>query len=67
MDKALMKARTKEYIKSHATECPYCYSTNIQSTGEYGVADMKAFNEVKCKACRKKFREIYKLKSIEEV
>ena len=67
MDKILQKMRSKEYIKSGATECPFCYSTNLKSTGEYDVGGTEAFNEVECQACHRKFREIYKIKGIEEI
>lgn len=66
----MTKEQIADYIKN-PDHCPYCGSDTVD-TLDYGfegekVAEPFVWNEVSCLSCGKKWKEVYTLKTIEEV
>jgi len=65
----------KAYIEKEGSECPFCGSTEIAAItdgdsfeGEYEpIFDNEVKREVVCSACKKSWREYFKLRDIEEL
>lgn len=72
---ALTKKQVKRYIEAEGSKCPFCESGEvaaIANTDDYeGEFESIFGNEVKrepvCAACKKSWREYYKLHDIEEL
>lgn len=60
--------KVRQYLRTGGNHCPFCGSDQIDS-GPIGVSD--EYNEgcaiVECLDCKKQWKDIYKLVTIEEV
>ena len=58
----------RKYLRTGGNYCPFCGSDQISSDPVAVPSDdSESFALVKCTACKKQWKDLYKLVSIEEV
>lgn len=59
--------KEKKYLQHHGGICPYCNSTDINSTGGADFDDNYVNERVECNSCKSEWRDIYVLTTAEEI
>ncbi len=61
----MTKKQIKDYIED-PNHCPFCNSEDIEA-GDYDFEGREVWSEVRCNACKKRWRDTYRLKEVEEI
>lgn len=63
----LDQEKIREYIEEGGDRCPYCGATSLDSSGKLEMNNGEVTLVVMCLQCRRAWRDVYSLTTIEEV
>lgn len=52
------------YVRYESQRCPFCRSQHISATEDMDVDGTEAWQDIKCRDCGRRWRDLYKLRGV---